>query len=73
MGLPEAIIKKTPSAELKEDHTDEDEIGMSYTEMDEILKKFEAGGTVDSENEKKLMQRIELNRHKGKMPPVIGL
>jgi len=73
LGLPEAIVKKIPSAELKENHTDEDEIGMSYAEMDEILKKFESGGTVDSENEKKLMDRIEMNRHKGKMPPIIVL
>lgn len=71
LGLPEAIIQKTPSAELREGHSDEDEIGMSYAEMDEILKKFESGGTAETENEKKLQARIEANRHKNAMPPII--
>ncbi|MBU0706405.1 NAD+ synthase [Patescibacteria group bacterium] len=71
LGLPKAIIKKTASAELKAGHTDEGEIGMSYAEIDEILKKFESGGVAETENEKKLMRRIEVNRHKGELPPVI--
>lgn len=71
LGLPEAIIQKTPSAELKAGHTDEAEIGMSYAEIDEILKKFESGHRPDTENEKILEARIKKNEHKGKLPPVI--
>lgn len=71
LGLPEAIVKKTPSAELKEGHTDEGEIGMSYAEMDEILKKFEDGGEPESDAEYKIYSRIQANRHKASPPPVI--
>ncbi|MFH0838475.1 MAG: hypothetical protein V1880_04395 [Patescibacteria group bacterium] len=63
--------KKTASAELKAGHTDEGEIGMSYAEIDAILKKFEDGIEAKTENEKKLMRRLEANRHKGELPPVI--
>lgn len=72
LGLPEAIIKKTPSAELSQGQTDEAEIGMSYREIDDILRKFEAGGKAETDNEKKLQARIEANRHKSQLPPVIG-
>ncbi len=71
LDLPEVIIKKTPSAELREGHTDEAEIGMSYQEIDEILKKFEGGGKAETENEKRLEERIEMNRHKSQPPPII--
>ena len=71
LDLPKAIIEKAPSAELRPGHTDEAEIGMTYAEMDKILKKFEDGGMPESDNEKKLMKRIEANRHKSVMPPVI--
>lgn len=71
LRLPEVIINKTPSAELKAEHTDEDEIGMAYPEMDDILRKFEAGGEAESENENRLQTMIARNAHKGKMPPVI--
>jgi len=38
LGVPQRIIEKTPSAELWEDHKDEDDLGMNYQELDEILK-----------------------------------
>lgn len=71
LELPEAIVKKTPTAELKQGQTDEGEIGISYAEIDEILKKFEAGNKAETENEKKLQARIEVNRHKGELPLVL--
>ncbi|MBU0577541.1 NAD+ synthase [Patescibacteria group bacterium] len=70
-GLPENIIQKTPSAELAPGQTDEGELGIKYTEIDEILKKFEQGKKPESENEKKIFERIENNRHKGEVPPTI--
>lgn len=69
--LPEAIIQKTPSAELREGHTDEAEIGMSYAEIDEILKKFEIRGKAETKNEMKLEARIQINEHKHQTPPII--
>lgn len=71
LGLPEAIINKTPSAELKLDHTDEEEIGMSYIQMDKILQRFEDGKPVKTKNEKILQARIDANAHKNSLPPVI--
>jgi NAD+ synthase len=38
LGIPDEIINKAPSADLWEGQTDEKEIGMSYKELDEILK-----------------------------------
>ena len=37
MGVPEAIIRKAPSADLWPGQTDEAEVGFSYAEMDRIL------------------------------------
>lgn len=71
LGIPEVIVKKTATAELKPGQTDESEIGMSYAEIDEILLKFESGGEAETDNEKKLHMRIEANRHKGELPPAI--
>lgn len=71
LGLPEAIVKKTPSAELKEGHTDEGEIGMSYTEIDAVLKRFEAGHKPKTEAEQKIYSRIQANKHKSQMPPAV--
>ena len=37
LGVPEDIIKKKPTADLWKDQSDEQEIGISYRELDEIL------------------------------------
>jgi NAD+ synthase len=37
MGVPEAIIRKAPSADLWPGQTDEGEVGFSYAEVDRIL------------------------------------
>lgn len=71
LGIPEKIVNKKASAELKIGHTDEGEIGINYNEIDATLKKFGAGGSVETENEKKLQARIEANRHKGQLPPIL--
>lgn len=71
LGLPERIIKKTPSAGLEPGQNDEDEIGMEYNEIDKILKKFEQGKKPETGNEKNLWARIQTNKHKSSLPPVI--
>ncbi|MBN2306704.1 NAD+ synthase [Candidatus Peregrinibacteria bacterium] len=68
LGLPEHIINKKASAELKVGQTDEGEIGMNYAEIDAALRKFESGGLAETENEKKLQARIEANKHKRELP-----
>ena len=37
LDLPERVIEKNPTADLWENQTDEDEIGISYKKLDEIL------------------------------------
>ena len=72
LRIPEAILTKAPSAELSKGQKDEDELGMSYKEVDRILKKFEKGGAARTGDEKKLKARIEANKHKSELAPVIG-
>ncbi|MEA2037222.1 MAG: NAD+ synthase [Nanoarchaeota archaeon] len=67
LNLPKEIINKTPSAELFKGHTDESEIGASYDTIDKILR----ANKFNSEIGKKLKRRIDANKHKSSMPPVI--
>lgn len=71
VGVPENIIKKYPSAELSAGQTDEGDIGMSYAEIDTILKKFETGDQARSAKEKKLKKRIKANQHKTQLPLIL--
>lgn len=41
MGIPEAIIKKAPSAGLWEGQSDEEELGLSYAEIDSSLRALD--------------------------------
>lgn len=40
LGIPQKIIDKKPSADLYEGQTDEGELGLTYQEIDKILKKI---------------------------------
>ncbi len=40
LGVPEAIINKTPSADLWAEQTDEGEIGVTYTVIDRLLQRI---------------------------------
>ena len=66
LGVPKAIIDKKPSASLWPGHDDEEEMGITYEEIDRYILT----GDVD----KKVMRRIEEMRcrseHKRCMPPV---
>ena len=73
LGVPKKIIKKTPSAGLWEGQTDEDELGISYEDLDRILPLLEKGASVeeihhktDIENSKieKVKERMEKTRFK---------
>jgi len=71
LGIPQEIITKKPSAGLWEGQTDEDEIGMSYDEMDKILEKIEKNedlSNIDEEKLKKIKYMIRISEHKRNMP-----
>lgn len=81
LGLPEEFITKAPSAELYSGQTDEEELGISYREIDAILKQLEKGLSKDEIISKglnpnvvhKVFRLIEINRHKTTPPFLIGV
>ena len=71
LKLPESIIQKKPTAELISEQTDEEEIGISYNEIDATLKSLEENNPPLTDTELELHERIVQNKHKRKMPPII--
>ncbi len=73
LRIPEKIVIRPPSAGLWQGQTDEGEIGIAYSVLDEILYRidynlnFEGLNKEDVEKVKKMMKRAE---HKNKMPPI---
>jgi NAD+ synthase len=70
LGVPREIIEKKPSAALWPGQTDEGEMGISYAELDEILKLIERGEKRDDEKFRKVLEMVEKSQHKRQMPPV---
>ncbi|MCY0852038.1 NAD+ synthase [Thermoplasma acidophilum] len=69
LDIPESIMKKKPTAGLWAGQTDEDEIGMSYAQMDEILSDvFDKGTYNDKPEYKKIMEMHSLSDHKRNLP-----
>ncbi|MEK7673195.1 MAG: NAD+ synthase [Patescibacteria group bacterium] len=72
VGLPNEFIVKAPSAELYAGQTDEEELGMTYKEIDIILRKMEDGFSKDEMVGKglnpnsvhKIFRLFEINQHK---------
>jgi len=64
LNLPENFITKAPSAELKQGHTDEGEIGYDYNTIDLMLKGKKPMS-------KKIKDRIKKNKHKTTTIPTI--
>ncbi|MCS7121830.1 MAG: NAD+ synthase [Archaeoglobaceae archaeon] len=73
LGVPEKIIRKKPTAGLWVGQTDEDEIGMSYFELDEILKAIERGEKRCDEKFKKVEKMIKNSQHKRSFPEILKL
>ncbi len=73
IGIPEEIINKKPSAGLWEGQTDEDEIGMSYEELDRILRAIESRELrgYDTKLVGKVNEMIAASRHKREKIPVL--
>jgi NAD+ synthase len=80
IGIPERIVRKRSSPRLWPGHRAEDELGMSYEDVDMILhlcadlgysqkKIAEEFGPAQRESVKKVMSRIGENAHKLSMPP----
>lgn len=64
LNAPKNIIKKAPSAGLFEGQTDESEMGVTYTEIDEYINT----GIGKSESVKKIKAAHKKSEHKRRMP-----
>lgn len=70
LGAAEALWAKTPTADLLDDRPgqqDEDELGMSYDDIDDYLE----GREVDQEVAERIEQRHRATRHKRALPVTI--
>lgn len=70
LGIPEKIIKKKPTAGLFPGQTDEGEFGMSYEELDEILKLIENGVSRKDEKFQRVLGLVKRSEHKRRLPPI---
>ncbi len=66
LDIPQEIIDKPPSAGLWPGQTDEDELGLSYEELDRYLLTGKAGGEI----RQKIESLITLSNHKRQPPPL---
>jgi len=82
LGIPQSIIDKKPSADLWENQSDEDELGYTYKELDDIMKQLidnqiPKQTLIDNKVSQKAIEmiedRIRKNSFKGKMPPIATL
>jgi NAD+ synthase len=63
MGVPEEIMKKKPTADLWEGQTDEEELGFTYEEVDQVLllmidKRYEIQDLMEAGFEEKFVRRV---------------
>ncbi|MFX0022431.1 MAG: NAD+ synthase [Candidatus Hermodarchaeota archaeon] len=75
LNVPEEIIKKPPSAGLWEGQTDEDEIGLTYEVLDEIIFRIDNNLALDElnkDNVKKVKEMMKSAQHKLIMPPTFN-
>jgi NAD+ synthase len=82
VGVPEPILEKPPSAGLWKGQTDEEELGISYDEVDKILhclhdRRMSVIQTVKTlKVRKQVVQRvldlIKAGEHKRRLPPMPG-
>jgi NAD+ synthase len=75
LGIPKEIIEMPPSARLWSGQTDEGEIGMSYEELDMILKAMESKDFAGCDLDKVEMVKDMVKKagHKRETPPVAYL
>ncbi|MEA3314573.1 MAG: NAD+ synthase [Campylobacterota bacterium] len=82
IGVTDTIINKKPSADLWEGQSDEDELGFTYKEMDNVLKlmidkKLTKEQLLEKNIEEKLIDmldnRVKSNLFKGRLPTIANI
>lgn len=73
LEIPKEIIEKPPSAGLWKGQTDENELGISYDELDFILEKIEIKNFrgVNKKILKKVQDMVKKSEHKRRMPKIM--
>jgi NAD+ synthase len=66
------VVERPPTAGLWPGQTDEDELGITYRELDRVLAAIEAGDTsaIDPATLEKVQGIVARSAHKRAMPPV---
>lgn len=70
LQIDESILKKPPTADLWPNQSDEEEIGYSYSKIDEFLKAYEKGldlTSFDTNMRQDLEKRINTNAFKARI------
>lgn len=72
IGVPQAIIDKPPSAGLWLGQTDEEEMGISYDDLDRTLAAIDDGDTssIDPATLERVQRMIRISEHKRQLPPI---
>ncbi len=76
MNIPKEIISKPPSAGLWEGQTDEDEIGLTYNVLDEIIFRIDNNLDLNDLNQdavKRVKDMMLSAHHKKIMPPIFKI
>ena len=76
LRIPEKIINKPPSAGLWEGQIDEDEIGMTYDLLDEIIYRLDNNLDLKDLNKveiKRVKNMMEAAKHKNNSPPTFEI
>ncbi|HYO46958.1 MAG TPA: NAD+ synthase [Gemmatimonadota bacterium] len=77
IGLPAAVVERTPSAELWDGQTDEGELGFSYSQADLVLYAYLegrrrpeeiAGSGIDADVVERVLDRVQRNAFKRRLP-----
>ena len=66
LGVPQSVIDRPPSAGLWQGQTDEDEIGLTYDQLDEALAAIESGDTahIEPANLERITALHDVSEHK---------
>lgn len=76
LRIPEKIIRKPPSAGLWEGQTDEDEIGLTYDLLDEIIYRLDNNldlNDLNREDIKCVKDMMKAAKHKNNTPPTFEI
>ncbi|ASS74776.1 NAD(+) synthase [Tumebacillus algifaecis] len=69
LGMPEPLLTKAPSADLWEGHTDEEELGLSYQDLDTYL----CTGEGDQATIGRIDRMFKLSAHKRNPMPMVSI